>query len=158
MNSRGFTLIELIMVMLLTGILAVVALPRLFDRNTFDTRGFHDEVLAALRYAQKTAIAQRRDVCVAFTSNSVTLTIATAPSPATCGTAVASDSMNLAGPTGTSPYKVSGKTSSVLFVATPSGFKFNALGQPSPNSRQSMQVSGAANSITVEQETGYVHQ
>lgn len=159
MKNRGFTLIELVMVLILVGILAVTALPRFFDRSTFDARGFHDETLAALRYAQKTAIAQRRDVCVTFTSNSVTLTVAKFASPSTCVTGIKdSNTTDLVSPAGVSPYQVTGRTSTVAFQSTPTSFKFNALGQPQPNSKKTIQVSGAANSITIEQETGYVHQ
>lgn len=68
-RQRGFTLIELIMVMVMLGVLAVFAAPRIFNSDDFYARGFHDETLALLRYAQKTAIAQRRTVCVTFTSS-----------------------------------------------------------------------------------------
>ena len=44
----GFTLIELITVLILVGILAVTALPRMFDRNTFESRGFFDETTLVL--------------------------------------------------------------------------------------------------------------
>lgn len=159
MKTRGFTLIELIMILILTGVLAVAVMPRFFDRNTFDARGFQDEVLAALRFAQKSAIAQRRDVCVTFASNNVTLTIAISASPSTCVTGTKdANTTDLASPSGTTPYQVTGRTSSVVFQSTPTNFKFNALGQPQPNSRQTIQVVGAANTITIEQETGYVHQ
>ncbi|HZW22007.1 type II secretion system protein, partial [Noviherbaspirillum sp.] len=68
MHRRGgFTLTELIVTLVILGILAIAIVPRFLDRSTFDSRGFHDETLAILRYAQKTAIAQRRNVCVAFT-------------------------------------------------------------------------------------------
>ena len=152
MNARGFTIIELVMVLILVGILAVNALPRFFDRNTFDSRGFHDQTLAALRYAQKSAIAQRRNVCITFTSKSVTLTIASAAG------ASASCDKNLDNPAGSSPFTITGRTSGVVFQTVPTNFSFNALGQPQPNSTQTVQVSGVPYKITVEKETGYVHQ
>src|SRR5450759_2932408 len=83
-NQRGFTLVELIMVMVIVGILAVVVAPRFFDADVFKSRGFADQVQASLRYAQKAAIAQHRNVCVAMTASDITLTIANAiPSLAT---------------------------------------------------------------------------
>ena len=39
------------MVIVIIGVLAVVALPRFFDRSVFDERGFFDEALSAVRYA-----------------------------------------------------------------------------------------------------------
>ncbi len=83
-SQRGFTLIELIMVMVVVGILSVFVAPRFFDANVFKSRGFADQVQAALRYAQKEAIAQHRNVCVAITASNIALTIANAiPSLAT---------------------------------------------------------------------------
>ncbi len=38
-SSRGFTMVELILVMVVAGILAAVAVPRMIGRNSFDTRG-----------------------------------------------------------------------------------------------------------------------
>lgn len=75
--SSGFTLVELITIMVLIGILAVVALPRMDGVDIFRSMEFRDRAMAALRHAHKTAIAQRRMVCAAFAAGSVTLTIDT---------------------------------------------------------------------------------
>lgn len=62
-RQRGFTLIEMVTVMIIVGILAVVAIPYFMDR-TFDERGFHDTVRAALQHARHVAVASRRYICV----------------------------------------------------------------------------------------------
>lgn len=56
-TERGFTLVELTMVIVIIGILAAVVGPRFFDRRVFDERLFYEESLAAVRYGQKLAVA-----------------------------------------------------------------------------------------------------
>ena len=48
----GFTVVELVMVIVIIGIIAVVAVPRM-DTSTFRALEFHDRTVAALRHAQK---------------------------------------------------------------------------------------------------------
>lgn len=150
--QRGFTLTELITVIVIVGILAAVAAPRFFERNTFDSRGFYDQVISTLRYAQKTAVAQHRFVCVAFGASSITLTYDPVPPSATYTTATCPGN-NLTSPTGQTPYTVTAPGGVTLSGGA--AFNFNALGRAS--GAQNITVSGYATHILVEAETGYVH-
>jgi MSHA pilin protein MshC len=159
--ERGFTLVELIMVIVIMGVLAVYAAPRIFSNADFYARGLHDETLALLRYAQKTAIAQRRMVCVNFNT-------ATAPHSATLmmedptGTGAVSCTVNVAGPRGDSPAMVNARTGVTYTSAT--SLIFNGLGQPVSSARTplaanaTVQVANTSLVITIEFGTGYVHE
>lgn len=153
-RKNGFTLVELIGVMIIIGILAVMAMPRFADRSTFDTRSFSDQTAAALRYAQKAAIAQRRLVCVAFSAAgvapaTVTLRIARNFNDVACNE-------DLAGPNGIRPYQVTAPAGVSFSALNPNQTtnSFSALGRP--GFAQTIQVGGAPDIITIEQETGYV--
>lgn len=156
----GFTLIELVMVLVMLGVLAVFAAPRVFNRGDFEARGFHDQTLSILRFAQKTAIAQRRTVCVAVGGSTVTLSIANAAAINSC-------SVNLPGPTGEASLTAK---SGVSFSSIPVSFNFDGLGQPVEvdtvvppppipvlSAIRVLQVANVSRSITVEAVTGYVH-
>jgi MSHA pilin protein MshC len=145
MRQSGFNLIELTVTILVLGILAVVVLPRFFDRRDFDTLKFHDQCLAAVRYAQKLAIAQHADVFVVIGSNSLAACFDGA-----CATPVIDPStgnaMSIAAPGG------------VALSAVPSSFSFDALGRSSEPGAVTITVAGSpSRSFTVEPETGYVH-
>jgi MSHA pilin protein MshC len=56
-RSAGLTMIELVVVIVILGIVATVAAPRIFDDRTFLERGYFEELAAALKYAQKLAVA-----------------------------------------------------------------------------------------------------
>lgn len=146
---RGFTLIELIMVIVLMGVLSIFVAPALFNSNDFYARGFHDQTLAFLRYAQKTAIAQRRLVCVGFSVSSLSLTMDADGNTTTgtngCETSLTAPSGGTLSARGTAQYS-----------STPSAIVFNALGQPGAG--QTIQVSGVTKQIVIEAVTGYVHE
>ena len=144
--AAGFTLVELVVILIVVGVLAIAALPRFFDQNDFYARGFYDETLSILRYGQKTAVAQRRVVCASFTATSVTLRVAT-----NFGGVCDKD---LTGPNGGTPYQVSAR-GSVQFSPLPSALSFNPDGSASAGA--SIQVSGASGVISVIKETGHVY-
>lgn len=148
-QSAGFTLVELVMVIVILSLLAATVTSRFWDNTIFQQRGFIDQVFTTLRYAQKTAIAQHRFICVGFTANSVALTIDITPITAVynASTCVGANVLNLAqnhniiAPAG------------ISFAVTPNNFYFDALGRPSAGT---FGIIGAT-TITVEQETGYVY-
>jgi MSHA pilin protein MshC len=157
--QRGFTLVELVMTIVILGIIAAVAVPRLFNNNVFQSRGFADQVQASLRYAQKEAIAQHRNVCLTFTlpaPSTITLRIASLS-----GVASSCDT-NLIALTG-GAYVITAPAG-IAFATLPTAFNFDALGKPfdvlgtTPSTAQkSISINGATNNIFVEAETGYVH-
>ena len=152
-HQRGFTLVELVMVMVIVGILGAVVAPRFFDNNVFQSRGFTDQVKASLRYAQKVAIAQHRNVCVALAAGSITLTIANAggaASPCGSGLALPEGGNSVTAPSGVTLSPVT----SIIFDAL--GKPFDTLGNPSV-AQKIITISGATKPIIVEAETGYVH-
>ena len=140
--QRGFTLIELIMVIVMLGVLAIFATPRMLNTGDFKARGFHDETLSLLRYAQKTAIAQRRTVCVALNNTGIMLTMDThTPPDGACDAPLAP------------PNTPRGGTG---LTGVPSNFAYTALGNTNQTTAITITIDNSTG-ITVEADTGYVH-
>lgn len=64
--TRGFTLVELVVVMVLVGILAAYIVPRLTLRSGFDERTLQEELVSTARYAQQLAMMRGTANGVAF--------------------------------------------------------------------------------------------
>jgi MSHA pilin protein MshC len=69
----GFTLVELVTVIVLLSVLSVLALSRLGNVSGFERRAYYDEVVNALRYAQKVALTTGCSVRVELNTNSYRL-------------------------------------------------------------------------------------
>jgi prepilin-type N-terminal cleavage/methylation domain-containing protein len=74
--SRGFTVPELVAVLVIAAVLAAVAMPRLDLALNLRADTYRDQIVAALRYAASSAISHRRLVCATVSASSVTLSLA----------------------------------------------------------------------------------
>lgn len=72
-QSRGFTLVELVMILCIAGILMVSASSRFFTASDLTGRAFYEELMGAARYAQKLAVSTGCQVQLTVTSNSFSL-------------------------------------------------------------------------------------
>jgi len=138
-RMKGFTLTELAIVIVIAAILAALVIPQ-FNIRDIDAAWYHEQVRSGVRYAQRTAVAQRRPVFVVVEAGPRLALCYADP----CGTRVT----DLA--TG-NPVLLNAPSGVSLSISV-SPLSFNGLGQPS--SAATINVGGQT--ITVNAETGYV--
>jgi MSHA pilin protein MshC len=144
LRNRGFTLIELVTVMILIGILAIVAVPKFANTSAFETRGFSDQTLATLQYGRKVAVAAGRNVCASATGNTLTLTMATNRG----------QSQSCAAANAVGNPAANWKTFSGISYGSALSTTFHADGSAAA---ASFTVSGDSTYTLVVESTGYVH-
>lgn len=153
-RQAGYTVIELIVVMVMLGILAVSAMPYL--RSATDARddAWRDQVVVGLWHARATAVSHRRVVCVTFASTGMSLTMARSnpatacelPVPSPDGRGNFAQSANGAGVTTLNP-------AGVLYFQ-PGGRVTTAL-TGGATAQWTVSLPGVA-SVRIEGETGHV--
>ena len=150
--TKGFSLVELIVVIILLGILGVAATSKLFDSSSFEASSFHLEAINAFRYAQKTAIATGCEVEASLLSGgSFAVNFKTGGTDTSCGNGAFSEPVlhpDMSGPyAATAPAGIS--ISNDLIIS------FNSAGSPSSGGAWTATIGG--NPITVEAVTGFVY-
>ena len=129
-DSRGFTIIELIMVVVLIGILAVSIVPKFTDTSAISLQGGAAMVRADIRYTQELAMSTHAPKTITFTTSDTFYT-------------VNSQTMNL-------PSRVS--------ISNGATFTFNSLGEPTAGGGSSVEIlaGSSTKTITVDSYTGRV--
>jgi len=146
----GYTIIELILVIVIIGIIGVVAGPRFFDSTSFGNRAFYDELASALRYGQKVAVASGCPVRVAISASSYSLTQQSAAA-GHCNLSDTSFSTAVLLPSGE---PLAGNAPDGVTASPPLTFVYNAEGQTSLSADQVLSIGGRA--LTVVSTSGLV--
>ena len=148
--SCGYTMIELITVIMIVGILAAAAVPRFFELGTFEERGFYQEVASALRYAQKIAVGSGCPVRVDITAGSYDLK-QQAASGNRCNPADNTWPVQVLLPDG---QDAAGSTPAGITLGPVTTYEVDGLGQTDLGA--DLTVTVGALSLTVQAESGYV--
>jgi len=138
-SVRGYSLAELVIVIVIAAIMAALAIP-LFNQPQIDATWYHEQVRAGVRHAQRTAVAQRRQVFVLVEAGPRLALCYADPCGARVTELATGNDFVLNAPSG------------VALSISASPLSFNGLGQPS--SGATVNVGGKL--VTVNAETGYV--
>lgn len=146
--AAGFTLVELILVIIVIGVLAVIAVPRL-QIGGFEQYSFDRELRAALRHAQKVAIASACEVEVDVGTGGYSVRF-TGEGGEEC------DDIGLRHPTRSGPFAGEPEGGASIISVTGDGkVRFNSQG--GTGETDFVIVMSGGRQIVVEAETGYVH-
>ena len=145
----GFSLFELVIVIVLVSIMSVFALGSLFDADEFAARGFFDDTINAVRFAQKLAISTGCEVRVSTSATGYQLL-----QSSTCS---ASDFANpVANPASRDNNYENFNMPSGFGLSPTTTITFNALGVPGSDEVVTLSDGATSYSFTISGQTGLV--
>lgn len=161
MKAKGFTLIELVLVILVISILAFSALPKLFTNSEFETISQRDQVIGLLRSVQQRAMQDTQTInkCHRILFASGTIGLSDQAVDGTCDSGVAAVSAV------DDFFVIDGIDSYTAVNGTPTAnaisfIDFGDLGQPTPSlgscASNGCKITIDTHSVCIESE-GYIH-
>lgn len=146
----GYTIVEVLLVIVILAVLGTIAGPRFFDNEVFDERAYYDELVGALRYAQKTAVASGCSVRVIVGVSAYALS-----QQQNAGGHCDSSDVSFPLPVRLSTGEVmAGSAPAAITTAPTLTFVYNALGQTNLAANQSLAV--GARALTIQADSGLV--
>ena len=149
-RHAGYTIVELVLVLVIIAILGAVAGPRFFDNSAFDERAYLDELASSLRYAQKIAVASGCRVRAEINASSYALT-QQAPQAGHCDPADASFPLPVLLSTGQT---MSGSAPTGVVTAPAISIVYDALGRTNLAANQTLTI--GPRTILVQADSGLV--
>ena len=150
-DDSGFTLVELVAIIILLGILSAAALPKFFKLSDYQQRALFDDTLSALRYAQKLAVSTGCNVRFTVTGNQFQLKRPGASDRSQCASTTSSDFSQSVPRPGSGESNYQGSQSGVTI--SDATLYFYAKGTASADTT----VTIGGRSIAVVKETGFVY-
>ena len=146
----GYTIVELVLVIVILAILGALAGPRFFDNAAFDERAYVDELASSLRYAQKVAVASGCRVRADIAAGSYSLA-QQAPQAGHCDPADSSFPVPVRLSTGE---VMSGTTPAGITTAPAMALVYDALGRTNLAANQTLTV--GARTLLIQADSGLV--
>ncbi len=137
-NVKGFTTIELIIVIVIMGIMMAIALPKLSVVGTIDLYSVTRQVKSDIRYTQELAMSKYAKRTIDFTGSSNTYDIKNS-----LGAIIESKELPV-------------RSKAIFDSGSTLIFTFNSLGEPTTGAGEILKISsgGSSKEIKVEEYTG----
>jgi len=165
LQHKGFTLIELVVVIIIIGILSVTVLPKFFSSKGFEEYTYRTEIISTLRAVQLRAMQQSESFCVGMNSTHLgvvwdnTNQRITASSP-DCTTPFIFNSVYAESESDTLEVKVESNHSVTFTMARGTlPLTFDNWGRPNscPNNGCLIEITGSDTLSVVIESQGYIH-
>lgn len=146
--NLGFTLLELIIVIVILGILSVSVAPKIFSSNGFSEFGYRADVISKLRLIQLRAMQQGTDGCFTLTSSQLGKVSCEAPHDFVDQSEQRSTLVEIS------------SEDTVSFSPTGTIFTFDSMGRPQPitdNEAIKITITGEQPLDILIEPEGYIH-